>query len=83
AHSRNRRAGEALARGQPSPPSATSTPMVIEGINATKAAYALQQTHRVEMPITESLAQILFAGKNVQTALKELMNRSGKQELLK
>ncbi|MEG2516197.1 MAG: NAD(P)H-dependent glycerol-3-phosphate dehydrogenase [Acidaminococcaceae bacterium] len=82
-HSRNRRAGEALARGETLTTIATSTHMVIEGINATKAAYALQQTHRVEMPITESLAQILFAGKNVQTALKELMNRSGKQELLK
>ena len=56
--------------------------MVIEGINATVSAHALSQKYKVEMPITNSLFQILYENKNPLTALQELMRRSGKREYI-
>ena len=56
--------------------------MVIEGINATTSAYALSQRYNVEMPITNSIYQIIYEDKNPLIALQELMRRSGKREYI-
>ena len=81
-HSRNRKAGEALATGKTLNEICSGTNMVIEGINATVSAHALSQKYKVEMPITNSLFQILYENKNPLTALQELMRRSGKREYI-
>ena len=81
-HSRNRKAGEALATGKTLNEICAGTNMVIEGINATVSAHALSQKYKVEMPITNSLFQILYENKNPLTALQELMRRSGKREYI-
>lgn len=78
--SRNRSAGFALAQGKTLEEIVGSTHMVIEGIDTTKAIHALALKYSVEMPISEALYQVLFQGKEVNTALNELMNRTGKQE---
>lgn len=56
--------------------------MVIEGINATTSGHALSQRYNVEMPITNSIYQILYDNKNPLAALQELMRRSGKREYI-
>ena len=81
-HSRNRRAGEALAAGKTLEEICAGTNMVIEGINATTSAYVLSQKYNVEMPITNSIHQILYENKNPLIALQELMRRSGKREYI-
>lgn len=81
-HSRNRRAGEALATGKNFKEICSETNMVIEGINATTSAYILAQRYSVEMPITNSIYQILYENKNPLAALQELMRRSGKREYI-
>ncbi|MGL5205888.1 MAG: NAD(P)H-dependent glycerol-3-phosphate dehydrogenase [Acidaminococcaceae bacterium] len=81
-HSRNRRAGEALARGKTFNEICSETNMVIEGINATTSAHMLAQRYSVEMPITNSIYQILYENKNPLAALQELMRRSGKREYI-
>lgn len=81
-HSRNRGAGEALATGKTLHDICAGTHMVIEGINATESAFALAKKFDVDMPITESLYQVLFENKNPRNALQELMKRSGKREYL-
>ena len=78
--SRNRSAGEALARGKTLQEVIAATNMVIEGINTTKVAYALAEAKGVEMPIIHQLYQVLFYGKNVHSAIQELMQRQGKKE---
>lgn len=81
-HSRNRRAGEALAAGKTLKEICAGTHMVIEGINATTSAYAISQKYDVEMPITISIYQVLYENKNPLIALQELMRRSGKREYI-
>ena len=81
-HSRNRRAGEELAAGKTIKEIYSRTNMVIEGINATTSAYALSQRYNVEMPITNSIYQIIYEDKNPLIALQELMRRSGKREYI-
>ena len=54
--------------------------MVVEGVNTAKAVYDLSKKYNVEMPITESINQVLFEGKDVKKAVMELMLRVGRSE---
>ena len=74
-HSRNRRAGEALGRGQSLNEILQGSDMVIEGVKTTKIAKQLAEQYQVEMPITEKLFQILYEDKEPQIAIAELMKR--------
>lgn len=53
---------------------------VAEGVRTTSAALGLARTHGVEMPITEQMASILYAGKSPQDAIRDLMARPGRVE---
>ena len=55
--------------------------MVVEGVNATKAALLLADRYGVDMPITREIHDILFAGKSVSAALTDLMTRGAGDEL--
>lgn len=79
-HSRNRRAGLALGQGKKLSEILGSTSMVVEGVNATKAAYDLATIHNVEMPITEALYEVLFRDRNPREAVMHLMTRMRKHE---
>lgn len=78
---RNRRLGEQLGRGRSLAAVLVSTPMVIEGVETSKAAVSLGRRHRVELPIIEQVHAILFRRRSPRTALQALMRRAGKAEL--
>jgi glycerol-3-phosphate dehydrogenase (NAD(P)+) len=79
-HSRNRRAGIEIAKGRTIDEIQSASNMVIEGVRATTAALDLAGKKGVEMPITESLQQVLYGGLSPRSAVLELMTRSKKHE---
>ena len=79
-HSRNRRAGILLGQGKSLDETLAQVHMVVEGVNTAKAVYDLSKKYNVEMPITESINQVLFEGKDVKKAVMELMLRVGRSE---
>lgn len=79
-HSRNRRLGEAIARGQTLEEYAASTRMVAEGVRTARSAHALAHHHNVDMPITRAVHQALFEAVPVQQVLDELLIRGAKPE---
>ena len=56
--------------------------MIVEGVSTTKAAYELAQQLEVEMPITETIYNVLYNDEDVQQAAKEIMLRDGKTETI-
>jgi glycerol-3-phosphate dehydrogenase (NAD(P)+) len=54
--------------------------MVAEGVLSSKAVFELSRAIGVEMPITQAVYEMLFAGKPVQQAILDLMTRDPKQE---
>lgn len=79
-HSRNWRAGNLLGQGKDLPLVLEDMGMVVEGVNTTQAAKELAQIMGVEMPITQTIYEVLYEHKDVKTAAKEIMLRDGKQE---
>lgn len=78
--SRNRGVGEQLGKGVPISQVLGSMSMVAEGVETCKAAYRLSQKHKVPMPITTEVYNILFKGKSAKTAVTDLMTRKTKAE---
>lgn len=79
-HSRNRWAGEQLGRGRELEEILASTPMVVEGVPATRSVVALAARHGVELPIAEQVQAVLFQGRQPREALSALMGREPRQE---
>ena len=77
---RNRWLGEQLGRGRSLHAILASTPMVIEGVETTRAAVRLGRRSGVELPILEQVHAILFHHRAPRSALQRLMRRSGKSE---
>lgn len=78
--SRNQWAGRELGSGRSAADIAASTPMVIEGISTTQAAWTMAQEHGVDMPLTGELHQVLFNAKPVQEVLNSLLSRGLRDE---
>ena len=79
-HSRNRWAGEQLGKGRSLEDILQETKMVVEGVRATQIAYKLAQVHKIDMPITSKLYEVLYEKKKARTAIKELMKRDHTKE---
>jgi glycerol-3-phosphate dehydrogenase (NAD(P)+) len=79
-HSRNRRAGEQLGRGWTLKQVLASTPQVVEGVPATRAAAELAARHHVDLPITEQVYGVLFEARRPIDALTALMGRQPRHE---
>lgn len=79
-HSRNWRAGNLLGQGKNLASVLEDMGMVVEGVNTTQAANELSQIMGVEMPITQTIYEVLYEHKDVNIAAKEIMLRDGKQE---
>jgi len=77
---RNYWLGVQLGKGQSLKAILGSTPMIIEGVPAAKAAVALARKRRIELPIIEQVHRILFRGQSPRKALHVLMRRAGKAE---
>jgi glycerol-3-phosphate dehydrogenase (NAD(P)+) len=78
--SRNFQLGQRIARGETLDQIESSTAMVAEGVETTKAVKQLSANMDIEMPITNEVYEILFNNKNPHQALKDLMKRRLKPE---
>ena len=79
-HSRNRRAGKLIGQGKSIEETKKEVGMTIESIDNIEVAYELGKIHNVEMPIVESVYNILYNGLKPQEAVSMLMNRARKSE---
>ncbi|MBI4353657.1 MAG: NAD(P)-dependent glycerol-3-phosphate dehydrogenase [Candidatus Omnitrophica bacterium] len=77
---RNRALGEQLGKGRSLRAVTGESPMVIEGVETTKAAVALARRFDVELPIIEQVHAVLFRKQAPRHALQTLMTRSRKAE---
>jgi glycerol-3-phosphate dehydrogenase (NAD(P)+) len=80
-YSRNRYVGEQIGEGKKLDQILSTMEMVAEGVNTTQSARLLAQARGVEMPITEQVYQVLFAGKDPRRAVNDLMHRVAKAEI--
>jgi glycerol-3-phosphate dehydrogenase (NAD(P)+) len=78
--SRNHRVGEQLARGKTLDDVLAGMSEVAEGVDTTRAAVELATRSGVEMPITEQMYLVLFAGKSPVDAVRDLMMREPRTE---
>jgi glycerol-3-phosphate dehydrogenase (NAD(P)+) len=81
-HGRNRRMGELIGRGFSMAEAQQQIQSVVEGVATTQSVVALAKKFGVEMPITESVAAILFEGKKPREAIRDLMARELKEEFI-
>ena len=79
-HSRNWRAGNLLGQGHKLEEVLENMGMVVEGVSTTKAAVELAEQLGVEMPITQTIYNVLYNGEDIKQAAKEIMLRDGKIE---
>jgi glycerol-3-phosphate dehydrogenase (NAD(P)+) len=80
-HSRNRRAGILIGKGNSLDDALEQVGMVVEGVSAAKPAYELSKKYGVTMPIVTEAYRILFEGKSPEHAVCELMARDKKEEM--
>lgn len=78
--SRNRYVGEEVGKGRKLKDILEEMKMVAEGVATTKSTHELAQKLKVELPITEQVHKVLFAGKNPHKATEILMTRDLKIE---
>ena len=79
-HSRNRRVGEQLGRGQSPKEISSSMRMVAEGIPTAKSAYECARKLNIDTPIIDQVYALLYEGKTATQALEELLGRDQKAE---
>ncbi len=79
-HSRNRGFGERVGRGEQPAAIAASMLAVAEGYPTARSAYQLARKHAVTTPVIDEVYAMLYAGKNVRQAVRDLMARDLKAE---
>ncbi|MGI5471082.1 NAD(P)H-dependent glycerol-3-phosphate dehydrogenase [Streptomyces sp. CA-132043] len=78
--SRNHTFGTNLGRGMTLEETIAVTKQTAEGVKSCESVLDLARRHGVEMPITETVVNIVHDAKPPLVALKELMSRSAKSE---
>jgi glycerol-3-phosphate dehydrogenase (NAD(P)+) len=78
--SRNHTFGTNLGKGMTLEETIAVTKQTAEGVKSCESVLDLARRYGVEMPITETVVDIVHAGKPPLVALKELMSRSAKAE---
>lgn len=78
--SRNRRFGIAIGRGQSPAEAGAAIGQVVEGAAITREIMRRAQHHGVEMPITEQVDRVLYAGQDPRRAVETLLARDPKPE---
>ena len=79
-HSRNRRVGEKLGRGETLEQILSGTHMVAEGIPTSKSAYECARKLNIDTPIIDQIYSVLYEGKRPDQAMQELLGRDQKAE---
>ncbi len=77
---RNRSFGELVGRGSGVEQALAATESVVEGVATTASVIELASRCKVEMPITQAVNDVLFAGRSPGDAIAELMARPLKAE---
>ena len=81
-HSRNRFVGYHIGKGKKLSEIISGMNMVAEGVKTAESVHQWAQKHGVEMPITEAVYQVLFENMDPQDAVKKLMTRNAKNEIM-
>jgi glycerol-3-phosphate dehydrogenase (NAD(P)+) len=79
-HSRNRGFGERVGRGEKPADIAASMQAVAEGYPTARSAFKLARKHKVVTPVVDEVHAMLYDGKNVAQAVRDLMSRDLKPE---
>jgi len=79
-HSRNRMFGERIAKGENMKQIEKSTPMIAEGVRTTKALKLMSEKYDLELPITDTVYNVIYNGKSVISCVSDLMNRDPREE---
>lgn len=79
-HSRNRRAGRCIGRGLSVEETKKEIGMTIESIDNIEVAYQLAKKYNIEMPIVNTVYDVLYNGLKPDEAVKLLMTREKKGE---
>lgn len=79
-HSRNHNCGYLIGQGHTLNEALKEVGMVVEGVNALKAAKQLEEKYRVELPIVDAVYDVLMNNKNVEEAVASLFLRNMKAE---
>lgn len=79
-HSRNRRVGEQIGRGQSLKEVLAGTKMIAEGIPTAKSAYQCARSLNIDTPIIDQVYAVLYESKTPVQGLKELLSRDQKAE---
>ena len=79
-HSRNRRAGEMIGKGFSIEEAKKEIGMTIESVDNIDVAYSLSKKYKIEMPIVETVYEVLYEGLKPKDAVDKLMTRTPKDE---
>lgn len=79
-HSRNRRVGERLGRGESLGKITSGMQMVAEGVPTTRSAFECGRRFDVDTPIIDQVHAILYEDKPAAQALTDLLHREQKPE---
>lgn len=79
-HSRNWRAGDALGRGEKLADIEANMGMVIEGVSTTKVAHELAEMLFVDMPIVDTIYNVIYQNADIRESIIKLMRREGRPE---
>ena len=79
-HSRNRRAGKLIGQGKTIEETKKEVGMVIESLDNIDVAYKLGKINNIELPIIESVYNLIYGNIKPEEALNILMTRNIKPE---
>ena len=79
-HSRNRRAGKLIGQGKTLEEARKEIGMVIESVDNIDVAYELGKIHKIEMPIVETVYDVIYNKLDPKEAVDRLMTREKKME---
>lgn len=81
-HSRNRYVGYNIGKGKSLHEITKNMNMVAEGVKTAKSVTQWSKKNSIEMPITHAVYSVLFENVNPQDALRKLMTRNLKEEIM-
>lgn len=79
-HSRNRKAGRCIGKGFSLEETRKEVGMTIESIDNIEVAYELSKKYNIEMPIVETVYDVLYNNLQPKEAVLKLMTREKKSE---
>lgn len=80
-HSRNRKAGYLIGKGNTMQEAMDEVKMIVEGVHSARAGLELSEKYGIETPIIQAVGEVLFDDKSPRLAVDELMQRVKKDEL--